>query len=191
MEENKQTTVNEQPTTTEAAESKTYSQEEVEKLIQSEADRRVNQALTKKEREMSKKLSEAEKLAKMSEEDKFRYQLEQKEAELAAKEREFVIRDNKIAAMKVLSDKQIAADLVDFVVHEDADVMKQNIDRIDRFIKQSVAEQVKTRLASPTPKAGLASTSEITPESFKKMNYSQRMELYKNNKELYDKLTGN
>lgn len=189
MEENK--TITEQTTqtqsTTEA--SKVYTQEEVEKLVQSEADRRVNQALSKKDREMAKKLTEAEKLAKMSEEDKYRYQLEQKEIELAAKEREFTLRDNKIAAMKVLSEKGIPADLVDFVVHEDADSMMVNINKIDKYIKDAVAAQVKTRLASPTPKAGLSNDTELTPESFKKMSYSQRLELYNTNKDLYNKLS--
>lgn len=190
MEENKQTTTTSTEPNT-APENKTYSQDEVDKLIQAEADRRVSQALAKKEREISRKLTEAEKLAKMSEEDKYKYQLEQKEQELAAKEREFTLRDNKIAAMKVLSEKEIPAELVDFVVAEDAEVMKGNIDKLDRFIKQAVAAQVKARLASPSPAKGLSNSTEaITKESFAKMSYSQKMELYQTNRELYNKLAG-
>lgn len=187
MEENKQTITTEQPNT-EA--SKVYTQEEVEKLVQSEADRRVNQALSKKEREMAKKLTEAEKLGKMSEEEKFRYQLEQKEAELTAKEREFTLRDNKIAAMKVLSEREIPADLVEFIVHEDADTMMANINLLDKHIKAAVANQVKARLGGAAPKTGLNNNAELTTEQFNKMTYAQRVELSQNNPELYKKLSG-
>lgn len=191
MEENKQTNT----TTTEVNQPnteapKSYTQEEVDKLIQAEADRRVNQALTKKEREMAKKLTEAERLGKMSEEEKFKYQLEQKEAELAAKEREFTLRDNKIAAMKVLSEREIAADLVEFIVHEDADIMMANINQLDKFIKASVAAQVKARLGGAAPKTGLNNNAELTKEQFSKMTYAQRVELSQNNPELYKKLSG-
>lgn len=188
MEDNTNTNTTTNQPATEA--SKVYTQEEVEKLVQAEADRRVTQALSKKEREMSKKLTEAEKLSKMSEEDKYRYQLEQKEAELAAKEKEFALRDNKIAAMKVMSDKGIPADLVDFVVDIDADTMNANINKLDKFIKQAVASEVKARLASPTPAKGLASNTEITKEQFARMSIAERNELFTNNRELYNKLKG-
>lgn len=192
MTENTQTesVVTTNTSTEEAAANKTYSQAEVDAMIQSEADRRVNQAMSKKEREMAKKLTEAEKLAKMSEEDKYRYQLEQKEQELAAKEREFTLRDNKIAAMKVMAEKSLPVELVDFVVNEDANIMDANIKLLDKYIKNAIASEVKTRLASPTPKAGLASDTEYTKESFAKMGYKERLDLQRNNPELYKKLAG-
>lgn len=183
------TTTIEQPTTA-TADAKSYTAEEVEKLVQAEADRRVNQARDKWQKETSKKLTEAEKLAKMSAEEQFQYRLEQKEAELASKEREFMLRDNKIAAMKVLSDKEIPADLVDFVVNEDADIMKSNIDKLEKYIKQAVASQVTKRMASSTPRAGLGANTEITKEVFDKMTMAQRTELYNTNRELYNKLKG-
>lgn len=182
------TTTTEKPTTEGAP--KSYSQEEVNQLLQAETDRRVSQALSKKDKEYSKKLSQAEKLAQMSQEDQYKFKLEQKEAELEAKEREFTLRDNKIAAMKVLSDKEIPADLVDFVVHEDADTMKANIDRLDKYIKQAVAAQVTKRLASPTPKSGLSTSTEISKEAFSKMSLTQRNELFESNRDLYNKLKG-
>ena len=56
MEENKNTNVSEEiAETTETA--KTYSEEEVMKLIQREADRRVNQALEKQKKHYEKQLS--------------------------------------------------------------------------------------------------------------------------------------
>jgi len=177
----------EQPTTA-SAENKVFTQEEVERLVQSEADRRVNLAQQKWQKETTKKLTQAEKLAQMSQEDQYKFKLEQKEHELEQKEREFTLRDNKIAAMKVLSDREIPADLVDFIVNEDADVMKANIDLLDKYIKQAVSAQVTKRMASPTPKAGLGINTEMTKESFAKMSITQRNELFATNRELYNKL---
>lgn len=184
MEENTNTT---EQLNTEPA--KAYTQEEVEKLIQSEADRRVSQALQKKEKEMSKKLTEAQKLATMSQEEQYKFKLEQKEAELAAKEREFTLRDNKIAAMKVLSEKELSADLVDFIVNEDAEVMFENINKLDKYIKGIVANQVKSRLASTTPKSGTGLNTEYTKENFAKLSLAQQAQLASTNPELYKELT--
>jgi hypothetical protein len=177
-------TTEQAPVTTESV--KMYTQEE----LQAEADRRVTQALQKKEKEMGKKLTEAEKLAKMSTEDQYKYKLEQKEAELMSKEKEYTLRDNKIAAMKVLSEKEIPADLVDFVVNEDADVMMANINTLDKYIKTAVANQVKARLASPTPTKGLPSNTEMSRAEFDKLPFAKKVELQTNNRELYNKLMG-
>ena len=165
---------------------KVYTEDEVNRL----ADQRVSQARSRWDKETTKKVSQAEKLAAMSQEDQYKFKLEQKEAELEAKEREFTLRDNKIAAMKVLSDKEIPADLVDFVVHEDADTMKANIDKLDKFIKQAVAAQVTKRLASPTPKAGLSTSTEVNKDMFNNMSATQRQELFTSNRDLYNKLKG-
>jgi len=175
--------------TTDQPAAKSYTQEDVDKLIQIESDRRVTQALNRKEKELSKKLTEAEKLAKMSEEDKYRYQLEQKEAELAAKEKEFTLRDNKIAAMKVLSEKEMSANLVDFIVHEDAEVMFENINKLEKYVKSIVASQIKSRLASTTPKVGTGLSKEFTKETFAKLSLAQQAQLASNNPELYKELT--
>jgi hypothetical protein len=173
-------------------ETKTQTQtpEEIERLIQAESDRKVTLARQRWEKETSKKLTEAEKLARMSEEDKLRYNLELKEKEWAERERQYVLKDNRIAAMKVMADKQLPVDLVDFVVNEDADVMRSNIELLERHVKAAVAAEVKQRLASPTPRAGLVNTGLPDKAAFQKMSTAERNALYVNNRALYDQLKG-
>ena len=65
--------------TEQGQENKTYTQEEVNELLQREADRRVSEALKKQAKKNEEKVREAEKLAKMNEEEKYRYELEQRE----------------------------------------------------------------------------------------------------------------
>lgn len=169
-----------------APEKKTYTEEELNRL----ADQRVSQARSRWEKETTKKLTEAQKLAAMSQEDQYKYKLEQKEIELAAKEREFNLKESKIEGMKILAEREIAADLVEFIVHEDADIMMANINQLDKFIKATVAAQVKARLGGSAPKTGLNNNAEMTKEQFAKLTYTQRIELNQNNPELYKKLSG-
>ena len=69
-------------------ETKTYTQEEVDALLQQEGDRRVSQALKKQEEKNKEKLKEAEKLARMNEQEKYEYELQQREAAMIQKEKE-------------------------------------------------------------------------------------------------------
>ena len=150
MENNNTNTANAAP---ETATPKTYTHEEVEKMIQAEADRRVNQAYQKWEKDSQKKLTEAEKLARMSEDEKKAYQLTQKEQEIAAKEREFTLKENKLTASSLLNEKGLPTDLLDFVVSETAENTMARINKLDQAFKNAVAAQVKTVIGGNSPKA--------------------------------------
>lgn len=174
--------------TTEA--SKVYTQEEVDKVVQAEADRRVNQAYEKWQRESQKKMSEAEKLAKMSESEKNNYLLSQKEQEIAAKEREIQMRENKLTVAKILAEKNLPIDLADLLVDTDAEVMNKKINLIETHIQEAVAAQMKSRIAAPTPKTSVAAPTEITTDQFRKMTYPEKLALQQSNPSLFKKLTG-
>lgn len=167
---------------------KTYTQEEFEAALQAETDRRVTSALKKAEEKNTKKVREAEKLARMNEQQRFEYDLEQKEIELAEKERRLTLAENSAEASKILGEKGLSHDLVGFVVAEDAETMKDNIDRLDRAFKASVKAEVEKRLASSTPKKNLPVDRALTREQFLKMTITEQTELYKNNPELYTAL---
>lgn len=169
---------------------KTYTEEEVRELLQREGDKRVTEAMKKAERKNQAKIKEAAKLAKMDEEQKFQYELEQREKAIEAKEKELALAENKATASQILADRGISPSLVDFVVAEDAEDMKANIDLLDRAFKASVKAEVEKRLASKTPKKNLPLDSSITPEKFRAMPLSQQAELYKTNPDLYKQLTG-
>jgi len=167
----------------------TYSKEEVEEMLQREADKRVTEALKKAERKNAEKVKEAEKLAKMNEEDKFRYELEQREKAIADKERQLALMENKNEASKILSEKGISLALVDFIVADDADTMMQNINVLDKAFKASVKTEVEKRLQSKTPKSNLPLDGVLNKETFRKMSIKEQQDLYTNNRELFDSLT--
>ncbi len=175
-------------TTTENNTPKTYTQEEVDKLLQQEGDRRVTEALKKAEKKNQDKVKEAQRLAQMNEQEKYEYQLQQREEAIKAKEKELSLAENKNEASKILSEKGISLSLVDFVVADDADTMKANIDLLDKAFKASVKAEVEKRLGSNNPKKNLQSEGSITKEQFRKMNIAQQSELFKTNPDLYKRL---
>lgn len=179
-----------EPATNTEEQVKTYTQEEVEALLQSEADRRVTAALKKAEMKNQAKIREAEKLAQMNEQEKFEYQLQQREAAIAEKERELALMENKNEASKILADRGISLALVDFIVAEDAETMKANIDTLDKAFKASVKAEVEKRLASNTPKKNFVDSDAVTKESFNKMSIREQQELLRNNPDLRSTLLG-
>lgn len=167
---------------------KTYTQAQVDELLQREADRRVSQALQKQEKKNAEKLREAQKLAQMNEAEKFQYELEQREKAIVEKEKALALAENKNEASKILAEKGLSLSLVDFVVAEDAETMNSNINLLVKAFNQSVKAEVEKRLGSNSPKKNLPLDQTITKESFKKMTIDQQQELYRNNPELYKQL---
>ena len=180
MEENTNGVV-EETKPTEVVEEKVYT----EKELISEVDRRVNQALAKQERKYNEKMKESEKLARMNEQEKFAYQLEQRELAIAEKEKALAIAENKAEASKVLADRGLAVALVDFVVSEDAETMKANIDLLDKAFKASVKAEVEKRMASNTPKRNLPTNEVIDKARFAKMTATELAELKRDNPDIY------
>ena len=133
-------------------EPRTYSQEEVDALLQAEVDRRITSALKKQEKKTQEKIKEAEKLAQLNEEEKYKYQLEQREKALEEKERKMALMENKAEASNALNSRGISISLADLVVAEDADTMMENIKLLEEEFKKSVKAEVEKRLAGNSPK---------------------------------------
>lgn len=194
MEENTNVNVgseNQEQTNNEQVEEKLqFTQEELDKLIQSQTDRRLAQALKTVEKKNAEKVKQAEKLAKMSESEKFQFELEQREKAIAEKEHQLALAENKNEASKILADKGLSVALVDFVVADDADTMMANITLLENEFKKCVKAEVEKRLATSTPKKNLPLDETLTRETFSKMSVLQQAEIYKNNPDLYNRLIG-
>lgn len=162
--------------------------EELDALLQQYGDKRVTEALKKQEFKNKKKLEEAKKLAQMDEAQRYEYELQQREAAIEEKEKELALAENKAEASKILASKGISAELVNFVVAETADEMNANISLLEKEFKKSVKAEIEKRLASNTPKKGLAQPNTITKDQFMKMTYTELAELRQNEPELYDSL---
>ena len=179
---------NETQEETTANEERTYTQEEVDKMLQQEADRRVSEAMKKAERKKEAAVKEAQKLAKMNEEEQFKYALEQREKAIQEKEKALMVAENKATASQVLAERGISAKLVDLVVSDDAEAMMESIRLLESEFKNSVKAEVEKRLATTTPKKNLPTDGTITKEVFRKMSLREQTDLYNNNPTLYKQL---
>lgn len=191
MEDNKNTQVTGAETTdtsTTGTETKLFTQEEVDALLQREGDKRVTEALKKAERKNAERVKEAQKLAQMNESEKYQYELEQREKAIEEKEKALALAENKNEASKILADKGLSLSLVDFVVAEDAETMNDRIKVLDKAFKESVKREVEKRLGSSAPKKNLPPDETITKEQAKKMGIRDRQQLLMNNPELYAQL---
>ena len=173
----------------EASVEKTYTESEVQALLQREGDRRVTNALKKQQKEFETKQAEAEKLRAMDENQRKEYEYTQKLQELEKREREFTVAQNKLEATKVLANRELPIEFVDYIVAEDADTMMENINVFERAFKAAVADAVAKKIASPAPKGGSVKQTGMTKEEFRKLTVAQQSELFRTNPELYRQMT--
>lgn len=171
---------------TESQETKTYTQEEVLALLQSEGDKRVNQALAKQKKEYEKKLS----LSKLDGDEREKAERENRITELEQMIAEMNIERNKSELKSVLSSRGLSAEFCDILqITDDIEASQANIDKLDRLFKAAVKAEVEKRLAGSAPKGnGGAVSTEITKESAKKMSMAQLNRLAEENPELFNKL---
>lgn len=179
--------VNEEATVeTEATEAKTYSQEEVLALLQSETDKRVNQALKKQQKKYEKELS----LSKLDGSEREKAEKDNRIAELEEQLAQFNIERNRSELKSVLSSRGLSAEFADIItINDDIEESQANIERLDKLFKAAVKAEVEKRLAGSTPKGnGGSAAQEITKESAQKMSMAELNALAKENPELFKKL---
>lgn len=172
-----------EPTTEEV---KTYTQEEVMALLQSEADKRVNQALKKQQKKYEKELS----LSKLDDDARAKAEKDNRIAELEEQLAQFNIERNKSELKSVLASRGLSAEFADIVlINDDIEASQANIDKLDKLFKAAVKAEVEKRLAGANaPRGNGGATPELTKESAKKMTIAEMSALKDTNPELYNKL---
>jgi hypothetical protein len=176
---------------TPAEEIKTYTQEEVLALLQSETDKRVTAALKTQQKKYEKQLS----LSKLDGDERAKAEKDNRIAELEEQLSQFHIERNRSELKSVLSSRGLSAEFADIIaINDDIEVSQANIDKLDKLFKAAVRAEVEKRISASggTPRGnGSVASGEISKEAFKAMPLSQQMELYKTNPDLYKKLITN
>ena len=166
----------------------TFTQEELDLLLQKEGDKRVTSALKKAEQKNAEKVKEAQKLAQMNEQQRYEHELEEREKAIAEKEKALALAENTNAASKILAEKGLSLQLVDFVVAEDADTMNDKITRLEKAFKASVRAEVEKRLGTGAPQKSTTNDEPLTKDTFNKMSLQQKQDLFKQDPELFKRL---
>ena len=170
---------------TNASSGQTFTLEEVTKLIQSEADKRVTQALAKQKKDYEKKLS----LSNLGENER---QLAEKDNEindLKTQIEELSQYRIRQGVMNELSARNLDPKLVDVIaLSNDEAELKTRIDTFETAYRAAVENAVKSRLSGSTPTKG-SSPAGLTRDEFRKMTLMQQQDLYKRDPETYKRLT--
>ena len=164
---------------------KTYTQEEVLALMQSESDKRVNQALKTQQKKYEKQLS----LSKLDGDERAKAEKDNRIAELEEKIAQMTIESNKSELKSVLSARGLSAEFCDILnISDDIEESQANIDKLDKLFKAAVKAEVEKRLAGNAPKGNGGAPAEITKETAKKMSLAELNQLAIERPELYNKL---
>lgn len=186
MENMNNSVVNDGVENTTQEEVKTYTQEEVLALLQSESDKRVTAALKKQQAKYEKQLS----LSKLDGSEREKAERDNRIAELEQMIAEMNVERNKSELKSVLGSRGLSAEFADILnITDDIETSQANIDKLDRLFKAAVRAEVEKRLAGNAPKGnGGAVSTEMSREEAKKLSMAERQKLYNSNPELYNKL---
>ncbi len=131
-------------------EEKTYSRDEVNKMIS--AEREKIKAEIKKQADEEK--TEAEKLAKMDADEKHKYELEKERKEkndALSKLNAYELKDQ---ATKMATEKEMDVSLLDLIDYsnETAETVKTKLETIDSVVKKAVEKGITERLREKSPR---------------------------------------
>lgn len=139
----------------------TYTQEEFDKQLQSEADKRVTEALkTAKAKwesdykdKLKKEKDEAARLAKMSAEDRAKEEFEKQKQDFEAERKQFERDRLELQVKKDLNEQGLNESFSSFLIGEDADSSLANIKSFKGAWDKALSEAVKEKLKGEPPKA--------------------------------------
>ena len=187
MNENTNVNVNEEVVATEeTTEVKTYTQDEVMALIQSETDKRVSQALKTQQKKYEKQLS----LSKLDDNEREKAEKDNRIAELEEQLQAFHIERNRSELKSVLSSRGLSAEFADIImINDDIETSQANIDKLDKLFKAAVKAEIEKRLAGGiAPKGNGNGAKALTKEDVRKMSVAELAKLKQTNPELYNNL---
>lgn len=140
---------------------KTFTQEEVNKIVE--------QRLAKEKKRAEQEKAEAEKLAQMNADEKAKYELEKKIKELESREAELSKKELQNTSLDILVEKgystSTSKQLLAFLDYSNADNCKVSIDNLDKVLKACIETEVNNKIKNNnnvTPKKASGGVSKIT-----------------------------
>lgn len=170
----------------EAKEVKTFTQDEVDKMISKRLQRERKDIEAKIEAERK----EAEELAKLSEQEKQKKLFEKQVREFEETKKAFEAERLLNETSKQLAFKNLPIEFAEMLKGEDAESTFNNINVFEAKFNEALEKMVTERLRGAVPK--IATSSEvkaISKDDFKKMNMAQRIKLRNDNPSLYAELS--
>ena len=162
-----------------------YSQSDIDRMIQ----KAVESYAKKAEKDKQKAITEAQRLATLSESERTAEYIRQLESENESGKQRLAVMENTSVCLTECAKRGIPAELNEFIVDSDSDVMFERLGKFERILKKMVNDEITKRVGSTKPQASNSSPEDMTAESFRKLSLSAQNEIYRKNPEIYKKLT--
>ena len=157
-------------------------------FTQDELDTLINKRLDRASKKASEEKAEAEKLAKMSEADRQLALFEAEKVSFAEERKLYQKEKLELQVVKELSTKSLPTVFSRYLIGEDADTCMLNIKEFENKWSQAIANAVDERLKGKTPTSGTGQIASTTKEDFNKMTYKEKSKMFLENQELYKEL---
>ena len=195
---------------------KTYTQEEFDKALNAEADRRFNKKRDSMRKDLEAELkgkwqkeyeakleaekSEAERLANMTSEQRRQEELKKmqdsfdlEKAKFEEERKAFEQERMKLQLTKELSGLDVPIQFADFLLGQDAETTKNNLDSFvnawNTLLQSKIEEHVQKALQGTPPKqSSNGSNQAMTKAEFVKLPYAERMKMMNENPDFVQQL---
>lgn len=154
---------------------KTYTQEEmdalVEQKVQSLVDQRVTQALKTQQKKYEKQIS----LSKLDDEAREKAEKDDRIAELEQKLAQMTIESNRSELKSTLGARGLDPRFADLLnITDNTEDNQKVISDFDKIWKAAINAEVEKRISGNSPKHNSTSPSEMTKETYNKMSLSEQ-----------------
>ena len=157
------------------------------KYTDADVDEIINKKFAKWKSEQEAKENEAKKLAKMNADEKQKYQLDQREQELANREQAIARKELTAEAKAMLSERGLPVELVAVVDLSNAEAVTESVASIQKTWEDAVQKGVSDRMKGSAPiKTAPQNSNELTKAQFYRMTHAEKANLKQTNPELYD-----
>ncbi|WP_076149750.1 DUF4355 domain-containing protein [Ligilactobacillus murinus] len=187
--------LNEQETLPEKeSKEKTFTQDEVDRIVSDRLKRGEDKLraklLEEAKQQVREEQDEAKKLEEMNANQRKKYEDEKRDNELKELRATIQRQNMEKTAMGILKEKGISVDedVLDLVVADSAEKTAERIDKFAELVEVKAREIRRQDFSNSAPKQSGSGEKVVTLDDFKKMAYPERLELKKNQPDLYQEL---
>ena len=163
---------------------KTFTQEEVNSILEKRLAREIKKIEAEKQKamelELKAELEEAEKLAKMSEAERVKAKAEKERAKFEKERKKFeeemrLFNQERMlnTTMPTLSEKNLPVEFASFLRADNAEQIMENISVFDRHFNEAVEKVVTERLRGKVPTSSVSSKNSFCIDQLKGMSVEE------------------
>lgn len=178
-------TVDTPETTTE--ESKTFTQQELDDIVEARVARAVKKAQKDAEEQIQKAQSEGERLAKLSKDERDKEEQAKRLSELEKREHDLAMKELSIEARSLLSEEGLPVEFLGIVMADTAESVKDNISNLRTVFDQAVEKRVDERLTQSKVRTGSTAGAMSKQDIMAISDTAERQRLISENMHLFKK----